>query len=372
MRLQKALTNAGVASRRQVETMIQEGHIEVNGETILHPAYEIEEGDAITIDGEPLPKPQRLVYYAYHKPKGLITTRNDPEHRPTIFDKLPEMPARVESVGRLDFQTSGILLLTNDGDLANKLTHPKMNVPKKYMVKVWKAPTERKLDLLRKGIVLDDGKTKSKTKPAKLRIVDTTDTNNVWIEVLVTEGRNRLIRRLFETIGHPVSKLKRISFATIGLGELEVGQIRLLSGDEVRRLQEIAEGTDAQKAGNDTKYKKGFAKPKPKNNHKPKRHKKKIPVRTPTKKTDSSVLQNRKPKKTTTTKKESTNSSGSKPSRSVSTNNQRTERSVDATAKRTNAHTTKERSKPSTSKMPSRVPKKSTTTSKSITKSTKR
>ena len=263
MRLQKAITDSGLASRREAETLIQEGHVEVNGETIYHPAMEIDpKKDLVTVDGDPLPKAQQLYYFAYHKPKGLITSRNDPQHRESVYDALPPLPVRVEAVGRLDLQTSGLLLFTNDGELANQLTHPKKNVPKKYLVKVWKTPDQRRLNLLKNGVNLDDGR----TKPMKLRITDETDTQNAWIEVTVTEGRNRLIRRVFEHIGHPVSKLKRLSFATISLGKLEAGEIRMLTGEEIQRLKDIANGINPQNAGKQKKYKKGFAKPKPPKN----------------------------------------------------------------------------------------------------------
>lgn len=259
MRLQKAITRSGVASRREAEAIIQEGRVTVNNETIYHPAHEIEEDDKVAIDGDPLPKPERLVYFAYNKPKGLIVDRNDAQHRPNIFDQLKQIPIRVESVDKLDMQTTGLLLLTNDGDLANKLTNNSNRAPRKYLVKIWKRPDARKMQILKKGVFLDDGK----TKPLKLRIVEETDSQNIWMEVLVTETRHRLLKRIFEQIGHPISKIKRISFATISLGKLEPGQVRMLTGDEIRRLKDVANGIDPRNAGHKSRYKKGFARPKP-------------------------------------------------------------------------------------------------------------
>ncbi|MEC8381486.1 MAG: pseudouridine synthase [Myxococcota bacterium] len=263
MRIQKAIAQSGVASRREAETLVLEGRVKVNHRVVLRPGTDVNPAeDLITIDDKPIPKAQAHVYYAFHKPKGTVCTRNDPEERPTIYERLSQIPYRIESMGRLDINTSGLLLLTNDGQLAQKLLKPASDVPKRYKVKVWKEPSERQLNRIRHGIPLDDGR----TKPAKIRIIESTDSNNTWLEITVTEGRNRLIRRIFESIGHPVSKLQRLSFATIGLGQLEVGQWRPLSGDEIQRLKEIADGVEPNKAGQKTRYKKGFARPKPKPN----------------------------------------------------------------------------------------------------------
>ena len=233
MRLQKVLTQSGVASRREAEAIIQEGRVTVNNEIIYHPAHEVTSDDKILLDGDPLPKPEKLVYFAYHKPKGMIVDRNDPQHRPSIFKQLKQIPMRVESVDKLDMQTTGLLLLTNDGDLAHKLTSSSSRAPRKFLVKIWKRPDARKMQILKKGVFLDDGK----TQPLKLRIIEETESQNIWMEVLVTESRHRLLKRIFEQIGHPVSKIKRISFATISIGKLEPGEVRMLTGEEVRRLK---------------------------------------------------------------------------------------------------------------------------------------
>ena len=270
MRIQKAITESGFASRREAERLIIEGHVQVNNETVYHPNTAVDiKKDTILIDGQPLPSPERKVYYAYHKPKGVICSRQDPQNRPSVYDHLDILPYRIESIGRLDFNTSGLLLFTNDGTLAHSLTHPKFDIPKKYRVKVWKKPDERQLNRLRKGITLDDGR----TKPAKVRIIDTTDTDNTWLEITLTEGKNRLIRRMFEAINHPVSKLKRVSFAGIGIGKLDVKKYRPLTGIEVDRLRAVAAGEDPKKIKK-FKYKKGFARPKIKNSPLRKKRKK--------------------------------------------------------------------------------------------------
>jgi len=200
------------------------------------------------------------VYLMLNKPRGYIASRNDPEGRKQIIDLVHDQPTRVESVGRLDINTTGAILLTNDGDLANKLTHPSSEVPKRYAVKVWRTPTEKTLNRIRRGITLEDGK----TRPCKVRVVEQTGNDNAWIEITVTEGRNRLIRRLFEQVGHPVSKLRRESFATVSLRGLNLGEYRSLSQAEISRLRDIASGLRPESAGNTKQYKKGFARPKPK------------------------------------------------------------------------------------------------------------
>jgi len=260
-RISKVIARSGLASRREAEGLVEEGRVQVNGEVIHHPGHPVRPDDRILVDDNPLPQPARYVYYLLNKPRGVITGRNDPEERKSVFDLLSSISERVEPVGRLDMDTEGVLLLTNDGDLAHKLTHPSMHVPKRYMVKVWREPDEKTLNRLRSGIRLEDGR----TAPCKIRVTERTDSGNAWLEVTVTEGRNRLIRRMLEHVNHPVSKLRRESFATISARNCERGHVRKLTGEELRRLREIAEGVNPNKAGQKSRYKKGFAKPKPKN-----------------------------------------------------------------------------------------------------------
>ncbi len=264
-RLAKVIAHTGVASRRAAERMVEEGRVTVNGETVYHPGHPVLKGADVRVDGKPLPRPPPLAYFLLYKPRGVLTTREDPDGRRTVMEFIDALPIRVEPVGRLDMDTEGALLLTNDGELAHKLTHPSTNVPKRYAVKVWKRPHPKQLERIKRGLQLDDGR----TKPALVRPMETTDTGNTWFEVTVTEGRNRLVRRLFETIGHPVSKLRRESFATLSIRGMERGDVRPLTGEEVRRIQEIAEGRDPREAGHGTRYKKGYARPKAQKTIKP-------------------------------------------------------------------------------------------------------
>lgn len=262
MRLARAIARSGLTSRREAERWIADGRVDVNGETVFHPGTPVDlEKDLVLVDAKPLPAPPEPVYLLMYKPKGTITGRDDPEGRKSVFDLL-DLPQRVEPVGRLDFQTEGALLLTNDGDLAHALTHPSSKVPKRYLAKVWRTPDDKTLERLRKGVQLEDGR----TAPAKVRVLDTTDTGNCWLEITVTEGRNRLVRRMLEAVNHPLSKLRRESFATISIRGMERGDVRPLTGEEIARLEDIAEGKDPSRAGADFRYKKGFARPKPKPN----------------------------------------------------------------------------------------------------------
>ena len=260
-RLAKVLAARGIASRREAEKMITQGQVAVNGEVVLHPGHPVNPAkDSIRVDGQAIPAHPRLVYYLLHKPKGYIVTRSDPEGRKSVFELFPELPARVESVGRLDINTEGALLLTNDGDLAHRLTHPSAGVPKRYLAKVYRTPGEKTIARMEAGLDLEDGR----TAPCKVRVVSATEKENAWVEITVTEGRNRLVRRIFAAVGHPVAKLVRQSFATLSIRGLERGQFRSLSGEEVERLREIAGGTPATVAGQRPRAaKEGFAKPNP-------------------------------------------------------------------------------------------------------------
>jgi len=259
VRVAKLIAERGLASRREAESWIQDGRVAVNGKTIDTPAVVVDpDRDKVTVDARPLPPEPDRVYYLMYKPRGCIVTRDDPQGRKTIWD-LVDLPGRVESVGRLDFDTEGALVLTNDGALANGLTHPSRHVPKRYSAKVYRTPSEADLKSLREGVYLEDGK----TLPAKVRLGETTDQSNAWVEITVTEGRNRLIRRMLAQRGHPVSKLRRESFATISIREMVRGTVRRLTADEVRRLKDLAAGRRPERAGR-VRRGKGFAKAKAK------------------------------------------------------------------------------------------------------------
>lgn len=261
-RLTKVLASRGVASRREAERMVAEGRVMVDGKVVDRVIPVDPSSQVIKVDGRRLPEEPHSVYMLMYKPRGTITGRNDPKGRPSVFDLLEDLPVRVEPVGRLDLNTEGALLLTNDGDLAHRLLHPSHEVPKRYHVKVWRTPSDSKLELVRKGkVYLEDGR----VSPAKVRRLEASEgSGNSWIEITITEGRNRLVRRLFQQLGHPVSKLRRESFATLSIRGMERGQVRLLTADEVRRLRDLAAGVTPTRAGSAARKGKGFAKAKPK------------------------------------------------------------------------------------------------------------
>ncbi|MDP2305359.1 MAG: pseudouridine synthase [Pseudomonadota bacterium] len=259
-RLAKVMAERGIASRREAERMIEEGKVEVNGVVVSHPGHPVDaEKDRIKVDGKYVVRtPAHKVYFLLYKPKGYITGRDDPGGRTSVLELLGDVSDRVEPVGRLDINTEGALLLTNDGPLAHKLTHPSTGVPKRYLAKVWKTPSERTIQRIQDGVMLEDGK----TAPCKARVIESTDTGNTWVEITVTEGKNRLVRRLLAEVGHPVSKLRRESFATISIRGLERGEFRSLTFEEVARLRDLANGVAASAVGRKTRGRKiGFAKP---------------------------------------------------------------------------------------------------------------
>lgn len=265
IRLSKLLAARGVASRREAEELIAEGRVTVNGEAVREVVPVDPEVDRIRVDGRPLPPEPAKAYYLLYKPRGYITGRDDPQGRRSVFDLLEGLPIRVEPVGRLDYDTEGALLLTNDGDLAHRLAHPSRKVPKRYLAKVYRTPCERDLRTLREGVFLEEGR----TAPAKVRVLDATDNANAWLEITVTEGRYRLIRRMLAQLGHPVAKLRRESFATLSIRGMERGQIRRLTPSEVKRLQDLSDGIKPARAGK--KKGAGFAKAKPDTRRRPNR-----------------------------------------------------------------------------------------------------
>jgi 23S rRNA pseudouridine2605 synthase len=234
-RLQKILARAGLASRREAERWILEGRITVNGTVVRKLGSQADPAkDSIKVDGKRVKPVAAPLYYAFHKPPGIITTLNDPERRPDLTPYLARLgeKRRVFPVGRLDYNTTGILLLTNDGELALRLTHPRFGVKKIYRVKLSACPTVEDLAHLRKGIRLDDGM----TAPARVRIVEKLK-KNAWVEIELHEGRKREVRRMFEALGYFVEKLIRIRFGPISLGTLAPGTLRPLSQIEVQSLK---------------------------------------------------------------------------------------------------------------------------------------
>jgi 23S rRNA pseudouridine2605 synthase len=227
VRLAKYLAGAGVASRRAAELLIRDGRVSLEGQTVLDPARDVEPGAAVAVDGVSVVLDREQVVYAVNKPAGVVSTASDPQGRPTVVS-LVESPLRLYPVGRLDIDTTGLILLTNDGELAHQLTHPKFEVPKRYRAVVGGAPVSNAaLRALRDGVELEDGR----SAPARVRRL-APDT----LELTLHEGRKRQVKRMCEQVGHPVKALTRIAFGGLELGGLRPGQHRQLAPTEVLRL----------------------------------------------------------------------------------------------------------------------------------------
>ena len=240
-RLQKIMAYCGVASRRACEEVIAAGHVTVNGIVVRELGSKADiEKDVICVDGKAIARPEKLLYFMLNKPKGYVTTVSDPEGRPTVVDILGKSVGRVYPVGRLDYASEGLLLLTNDGALAERMMKAGSHMPKTYLVKVSGKPDEKRIERLRAGIVieLEDGR-RVKTFPAKIRLFE--DGENPWYEVVLIEGRNRQIRRMFERVGHLVEKIRRVRLGPLTL-DLEPGRFRPLTGKEIERLKKAASG----------------------------------------------------------------------------------------------------------------------------------
>ncbi|MFD2332182.1 pseudouridine synthase [Cohnella sp. GCM10020058] len=236
-RLQKILANAGVASRRKCEELIAAGKVTVNGEVVKELGVKADPSkDAIAVNGRKI-KSESKLYLLFNKPKGVITSMHDEKGRTVVTDFLKGVKERVYPVGRLDYDTEGLLLLTNDGELANLLTHPRHHVAKTYLATVERVPHGDALDKLQKGIKLEDGM----TAPAEIEYHDVDpEGKQATISITIHEGRNRQVRRMFEAIHHPVIRLKRVSFGGLTLDNLQRGKYRKLSDAEVQSLRDAA------------------------------------------------------------------------------------------------------------------------------------
>lgn len=231
-RLQKVMAHAGIASRRQCEHLIEAGRVKVNGQFVRELGTKVDpDHDVIEVDGQRV-KPERHTCILFHKPKGCLTTVTDPFGRRTVMDYIQGVNQRVYPVGRLDFDTSGLLLLTNDGNLSYRLTHPGFGVEKEYWVNVEGVPSEETLEQLRKGVVLEDGR----TAPAKVRLLSKGKKQS-RLSLIIHEGRKRQIKRMCQAVGHPVCSLHRVRFGPIHLGNLPPGKYRQLSPDELSALK---------------------------------------------------------------------------------------------------------------------------------------
>ena len=235
-RIQKIIAQMGIASRRGAEELISEGRVTVNGKIAELGMKADPEKDHIKVDGKLLTRREPKVYLMLNKPKGVVTSLSDPEGRPAIKDYLKGVRYRVFPVGRLDYDSEGLLLLTNDGDFAYALMHPSGKIPKTYVVKVKGKIADDKIRKLRQGVRLEDGM----TLPARVRFVRQAE-NNSWIEITITEGKKRQVRRMVEAVGHPASKLRRISVNCVKLSGLKIGELMPLTEKELLSLRkEIA------------------------------------------------------------------------------------------------------------------------------------
>ncbi|NJD01501.1 MAG: rRNA pseudouridine synthase [Ruminiclostridium sp.] len=231
LRLQKFLAEAGVASRRKCEELMLQGRVEVNGVKITELGSKVDAGDIVKVDGKEVMQEEKKVYILLNKPVGLITTSKDQFSRKTVLDLIEGVKERIYPVGRLDYDTSGLLLLTNDGDLSYKLTHPSCETNKVYQAKIKGVLNDSAIQAFKTGIGID-GYT---TSPARIKVLERTSTDSL-IEVTIHEGKNRQVRRMFEAVGYSVIKLRRISIGPVKLGNLEEGAWRHLTPEEVKSL----------------------------------------------------------------------------------------------------------------------------------------
>ncbi|MBE5802511.1 MAG: rRNA pseudouridine synthase [Clostridiales bacterium] len=232
MRLQKYLASCGVASRRSSEKMIAEGRVSVDGVTVTEMGVQVEDGQTVCVDGKPVKPEAQKHYLMYHKPAGEVTTAHDPEGRATVLDRFKDYPVRLYPVGRLDYDSEGLLLLTNDGDLTERMLHPSREVEKVYLARVSQTVTPEEARRLERGVMVDG----RMTSRAKAKILGT---HNLYTDMLITihEGRNRQVRKMVEQIGHQVVMLRRIRFGPLKLGELPRGMWRPLTQQELESLR---------------------------------------------------------------------------------------------------------------------------------------
>ena len=233
MRLQKFLASCGVASRRNAEKIILDGRVSVNGQIVNELGTQVDElNDVVQVDGVTVHTEPEKHYLAYNKPVGEVTTASDPEGRATVMDRFRDYPVRLFPVGRLDYDSEGLLLLTNDGELMNQLLHPSFEIPKSYLTKVSNSVSDEEIRLLRKGVIID-GKM---TSPAAVRLIRH-DTFSTDLLITIHEGRNRQVRKMIDAIGHQVVRLKRVRFGPVQLGDLPSGMWRKLTDEEIQKLR---------------------------------------------------------------------------------------------------------------------------------------
>lgn len=231
IRLQKYIADCGVASRRKAEELIQLGCVKVNGSVVTEMGIKVSDSDLVEVNGKVIKPESKKVYILLNKPSGYVTTVKDQFRRPTVLDLLKGVNERVFPVGRLDYETTGLLILTNDGDFTFKMTHPKHEMAKTYLATIMGVPTEEEISRFENGLEIED----YTTSPAKIKIISSQE-NTCVVEITIHEGRNRQVRKMCEKIGHPVLALKRISIGNVALGDLKEGCWRELTSNEVESL----------------------------------------------------------------------------------------------------------------------------------------
>ncbi len=236
MRLQKFLAHSGVASRRKSEEIIALGRVKVNNSIITDPAFNVERADKVEVDGRIIKNKSKYEYYLLNKPIGIVSTARDEKNRVNVTD-LIETNTRIYPVGRLDIDTSGLIVITNDGVLTNIMTHPRYELEKTYIATATGRPNKHSLDLLRRGMTIDG----YKTKGAKVKILKNYETHSV-IEVIIDEGRNRQIKKMFEQINHPLKALKRVKVGELEIGGLRPGEYREFNDEEIEYVEKLKRG----------------------------------------------------------------------------------------------------------------------------------
>jgi 23S rRNA pseudouridine2605 synthase len=235
VRLQKVLAAAGVASRRACEVMISDGRVEVNGTVVTEQGLRVDpDRDVVRVDGSRIPPPRRHSYLVLNKPRGVVSTLSDPEGRRTLADFVADRRERLFHVGRLDTETEGLLILTNDGDFAHRLAHPSYEVPKTYLAEVAGVVSRATMKQLRAGLLLDDGP----VKPTSVKVMST-GADRTLIKITLHEGRQHIVRRTMDAVGHPVRRLSRIGIGPVRLGRLKVGDMRDLTREELGGLLDL-------------------------------------------------------------------------------------------------------------------------------------
>jgi len=234
-RLQKVMAHAGIASRRNSEKLIKEGRVQVNGKVVTEMGLNVSNSDTIAVDGVPITKEEKL-YFILNKPRGVISSADDPKGRKTVVDLFSHIDQRIYPVGRLDYDTTGVLLMTNDGELTNQLTHPKYGIEKTYIAKVNGLIDKAAISKLEKGLNIDD----YKTRPAKARIMDIdSKKNKSMVELTIHEGKNHQVKKMLKAVGHPVEKLNRVQYGFLTTEGLQSGEWRELKTFEVNKLKQL-------------------------------------------------------------------------------------------------------------------------------------